>query len=451
MKTRIITACLAACVLPALAAAQSASEPSIQRLSLDAAVRLAIERNRQLLTARLQVNKAEEDLAVARTHRLPVFETQVKASQLVTPVSFAFPQGAFGDFPATGPIPATDTNVTVPRQPTYMVMSQVSQPLTQLVQIGLGIANAETSRDLERERVREQQLTLVNTVKRTYFAILQSESAIAAGRETMALYREIDRTVQDRLVQKVALKADSLDVQFQLAKEELAQVERQNTLASQKEQLNQLLGRDLRTAFDIDAVATISAFDVDLEAAERRAVANRPDVREAQLALKQAEIARRVSRAERIPEVSVALSYTSHFNIDVLPRNMAAAGVQLTWEPFDWGRKARDVAAKSYGVQQAKNGLHDAEDRAVLEINSRFRELNEKRALLRVAAMAQATSREKLRVKTNQYQLQAALLPDVLQVRADVASADDQYQQALLAFWTAKADFEQALGEDGTQ
>jgi outer membrane protein TolC len=451
MMTRIITACLAACVLPALAAAQSASEPSIQRLSLDAAVRLAIERNRQLLTARLQVNKAEEDLAVARTHRLPVFETQVKASQLVTPVSFAFPQGAFGDFPATGPIPATDTNVTVPRQPTYMVMSQVSQPLTQLVQIGLGIANAETSRDLERERVREQQLTLVNTVKRTYFAILQSESAIAAGRETIALYREIDRTVQDRLVQKVALKADSLDVQFQLAKEELAQVERQNTLASQKEQLNQLLGRDLRTAFDIDAVATISAFDVDLEAAERRAVANRPDVREAQLALKQAEIARRVSQAERIPEVSVALSYTSHFNIDVLPRNMAAAGVQLTWEPFDWGRKARDVAAKSYGVQQAKNGLHDAEDRAVLEINSRFRELNEKRALLRVAAMAQATSREKLRVKTNQYQLQAALLPDVLQVRADVASADDQYQQALLAFWTAKADFEQALGEDGIQ
>ena len=130
---------------------------------------------------------------------------------------------------------------------------------------------------------------------------------------------------------------------------------------------------------------------------------------------------------------------------------MAAAGVQLTREPFDWGRKARDVAAKSYGVQQAKNGLHDAEDRAVLEINSRFRELNEKRALLRVAAMAQASSREKLRVKTNQYQLQAVLLPDVLHVRAEVASSDDQYQQALLAFWTAKADFEQALGEDGIQ
>ena len=49
---------------------------------------------------------------------------------------------------------------------------------------------------------------------------------------------------------------------------------------------------------------------------------------------------------------------------------------------------------------------------------------------------------------TNQYQVQAALLPDVLKLRADVAGADDDYQQALMAFWTAKADFEQAVGED---
>ena len=68
--------------------------------------------------------------------------------------------------------------------------------------------------------------------------------------------------------------------------------------------------------------------------------------------------------------------------------------------------------------------------------------------MLSVAQMAQATSREKLRVKTNQYQVQAALLPDVLQLRAEQANSDDNYQQALLAFWTAKADFENAVGQE---
>jgi hypothetical protein len=36
----------------------------------------------------------------------------------------------------------------------------------------------------------------------------------------------------------------------------------------------------------------------------------------------------------------------------------------------------------------------------------------------------------------------------VLTLRAELAGADDDYQQARLAFWTAKVDFEQAVGED---
>ena len=51
-------------------------------------------------------------------------------------------------------------------------------------------------------------------------------------------------------------------------------------------------------------------------------------------------------------------------------------------------------------------------------------------------------------MKTNQFQIQAALLSEVLQVRAEVSDADDQRQQALLAFWAAKANLEHALGEE---
>ncbi len=43
---------------------------------------------------------------------------------------------------------------------------------------------------------------------------------------------------------------------------------------------------------------------------------------------------------------------------------------------------------------------------------------------------------------------QAALLKDVLLLQTALAEANDQYQKALLAFWTARADFEKALGGD---
>jgi len=444
----LLASCVLALGFPALAAAQPVSDASAERLSLDTAIRIAVENNRQLQSAVLQVRKADADVAAARTRRLPVFETELMASQLLTPVDFGFPQGAFGDYPGIGPIPSTDTTLSVPRQPTYYVSAQLSQPLSQLFRINLGIESAGTTRAIENERVRAERLSLINNVKRLYFAILQTASALAANDEAIALYRELGRTLQARVTQKVALRADALDVDFRLAQEQLEHTTRQNTLASQKEQLNQLLGRDVRTAFTVEEVSATLPVDVDVQAAQTRALETRPDVRQARLKVEQADLDRRMTKADRIPEISVGLSYISNFNIDVLPANFATVGVQLKWEPFDWGRRNHELAAKTLTVQQARLGVRDVEDRTVLEISSRFRALAEKRAMLNVAQMAQATAREKLRVKTNQYQLQAVLLPDVLQVRAELADTNDRYQQALLDFWAAKADYELAAGEE---
>ena len=74
--------------------------------------------------------------------------------------------------------------------------------------------------------------------------------------------------------------------------------------------------------------------------------------------------------------------------------------------------------------------------------------MTEAKALLQVAETAQSAVREKLRVRTNHDQIQAAMLSDVMQLRLELAAIDDRQQQALVAFWTARADFEQAVGEE---
>ena len=84
----------------------------------------------------------------------------------------------------------------------------------------------------------------------------------------------------------------------------------------------------------------------------------------------------------------------------------------------------------------------------LVDVSARFRKLQLARALVDVTRLAQETEIEKLRVATNQYQVKAALLKEVLQEQVAVADADNQYQQALLAFWIAKAEFEKALGNE---
>lgn len=138
-------------------------------------------------------------------------------------------------------------------------------------------------------------------------------------------------------------------------------------------------------------------------------------------------------------------------NIEGAPRNIATLALQLQWEPFDWGRRGRTVATKDLEIAQARNAVRDAEDRAVLEINASYRRVEEARSQMRVASATQEAARETARVRANQFRVQAVLLSDVLHAEADQANADNQYQQALLALWQARADYEHALGQEVTQ
>jgi outer membrane protein TolC len=87
-------------------------------------------------------------------------------------------------------------------------------------------------------------------------------------------------------------------------------------------------------------------------------------------------------------------------------------------------------------------------DQVVQEVDSTYRRLPEARELLLAAQAARDAEAEKLRNQMDAYSNQSILLSDLLQQQSSVANAEDQYRQALLAFWKARADFERALGEE---
>src|SRR5262249_61958534 len=109
------------------------------------------------------------------------------------------------------------------------------------------------------------------------------------------------------------------------------------------------------------------------------------------------------------------------------------------------------VAKKARATRQAKTAVRDTEDRPLLEINTQSRRLERARAELRAARLGQDAAREQARIRVAQYSTQAALFSDVLQAESSLADVDNQYQQALSSFWTARADFERALGEEVTR
>jgi len=117
-------------------------------------------------------------------------------------------------------------------------------------------------------------------------------------------------------------------------------------------------------------------------------------------------------------------------------------------DTFDWGRKKRQLAEKSKSIEQAENTLKETEDQILIEVGDKLRRLQQTQQALRVARLSQGAEREALRITQARYRVEAARLTEVLQSQAMLADANNQYQQALLSFWTAKAELEKAIGED---
>jgi outer membrane protein TolC len=61
---------------------------------------------------------------------------------------------------------------------------------------------------------------------------------------------------------------------------------------------------------------------------------------------------------------------------------------------------------------------------------------------------ARKAADEKLREVMDQFSKSVVLLRDLLEQQAAAANANQEYQQSVLAFWNAKANFEKALGEE---
>ncbi len=428
--------------------AQEREPRSVDVLGLDQAVAIALDSNRQLKIAALDVERAQQRVAEARTTRLPTFNTYVLAGELITSLDFTVRAGQFGTFSTIGPVPSTDTKINTPRRPAAFVTAQVAQPLSQLHQIGLSIRAQEVGTDIAREALRQTRQSIVDQVKHGYYAMLQTQSSLASAEHTLKYCEELDQVTDRYFVQKVVLKSDTLTVKAQVARARYQIVTLRDALTSQRESLNQLMGRDVWTEFSVQPVAGLTAFETDLDAARARALEERPEVRQARLKAKQASLDYSVQVSKYIPDISLSLNYLSTFNAEFLPKNVAMAGVLVNWEPFDWGRKGREAAEKALARQQADYSVREAEQSVLVDVSARLRKLQLARALVDVTRLAQETEIEKLRVVTNQYQLKAALLKEVLQEQVAAADADNQFQQALLAFWIAKAEFERALGDE---
>jgi len=415
-------------------------------LTLDEAVRLAKSNNRDLKVWGLDVGKQREALGEAKTHLYPRFDTSVLAAQLLTPIDFTIKKGQLGTFSGTGPIPGSDTNLHTPARPIAIASVTATQPLTQLIRIHLSIADQRLKVDAAQLSFDERGQKLTDDVRQSYYQVLQSQIQYESQQSTVKYLEELLQLTDRRFSQQAALKADRLSVKAEVAKATYQLTTIEDKLADSKEVLNHLLGRSVQTEFSVEPVAATVPEQDELSAARATALEHRPEVKLAANRVHQAELATKSEKTHYIPDVAIQASYVSPVNINFLPQNVGSVGALLTWQPWDWGEKRHKVRQAALAEKQAGLSAEDTQEQILLEVDSNFRHLREARAHLAVREALRDAETEKMRNQKEAYAQQSILLSDLLKQQSSLADAESQYHQAVLAYWSARADFQKTLG-----
>src|SRR5882757_1454027 len=410
-------------------------------LTLDQALMLARSKNRDLKQFGFDVGKQREALGEAKTHLYPRFDTSVLAAQLLAPLDFTIRKGQFGTFSGTGPIPGSDTDLHTPARPIAIASVTATQPLTQLIRIHLSIAD-------QRLKVGAAQLSFAQREQKLTDDVLQSQIRYESQQSMVKYLEELLQLTDRRFDQQSALKADRLSVKAELAKANYQLTTIEDTLADSKEALNHLLGRGVQTEFSVEPVPATFPEQEDLSAARATALEHRPEAKLAANRVRQAELSTKSEKTHYVPDIAIQASYFSPANINFLPQNIGMVGALLTWQPWDWGEKRHRVRQAALAEQQAGLSLEDTREQILLDVNSKFRHLREARSHLAVAEAIRDAEIEKMRNQKEAYSQQSILLSDLLKQQSSLADAESQYHQAVLVYWSARADFQKSLGEE---
>src|SRR5262249_24049847 len=187
---------------PVLAQTPEEASSTTRALTLDEAIQAAEANNRTIGVARLEREKALDQVQVARTYRLPTFSLIALGSLSLTRLGLTLARGSLGVSEDCGPTPGKTTTLGSPRRVGGIFFANDAQPLSQQYKIGLGIQLARVGVEAADEQIRSKRQSTVNEVRRLYYGILQAESGKKSLQATVDFLKQLDRDTNQNVAQR---------------------------------------------------------------------------------------------------------------------------------------------------------------------------------------------------------------------------------------------------------
>ena len=336
-------------------------------------------------------------------------------------------------------------------------MNQSGNTFSHTLKLGVSVFNraldaqieaAKYSRDGSGAALTEAAQTAKLTAATNYLSLIMSRNKVSVAEQTVRDYEEHLKNANLQYEVGIVSKSDVLATNTRLANAKTVLVEAKNAASLAEAKFNNHVGLPVSTpVVTADKELTYAPYGISLESAKSYGVAHRGAIVQAAMAVKSAE--ENVSRAAAsdIPVVSAdakrSMSGSQWAGNDNKSWSVRAT---LSWNLWDGGQSKANVSAAKASLEKAKEGYAQTIETVELQVQEAYLNLKAAEQKIQSTHAAVEAGQEDFRIKTLRYRSGVGTNVDVLDAETALATARNNYVDALYTYNLNMATLEKAMG-----
>jgi len=409
-------------------------------LTLEECIQLALQNKADVKIAHDQVRMADAQLEAAWGNFLPSVNFSLRGSRNVQGEGRRFFSGLEFTAPAsTREYYSSGLSLSQPIFTGGRLLNNRKYAMLNSQQADIGYANTK-----------EQ---VIMDVVSAYFQVLRAREFVRVYESTLESSQAQVDLVKERYNLGAVAQSDVYKAQTQAGNDRINLLQQQNTLATQKRNLNLMMGREPMTPVVLPEFDYTSPEIPDEETAQQQAVRTNRNLEQYRLDVEMSRANVAIARSSLMPSVSASFGYDrSGFLMADLYRELDknwsySLGVNLSVPIFNRLQTRTQMATRKYQLSTAQQRYQDAELSVKMQVDNLIQQLKTYNEIISLNEINLQSAEEDLRLAKERYNIGQATLLDVLDAQASLTNAQRILVYAKFDAKTQEAQLQAAMGE----
>lgn len=322
----------------------------------------------------------------------------------------------------------------------YNYSFSIEQPLYRGRSLVTGIELGKLDLELSEVTLTQTKNDIILAAHEAYYNLLKTrkfeEVAVQSVEERKAHLKDAKAFYKAGLIPK----NDMLQSEVLLAGAQIELIRAKNLSTMALAQLNTLLRRPVDTAIELEDILKYEPSDISWEEALQQAKQYRPELRQSEIAIEQADKNIILTRAPYLPAVSVSANYLKQGDDPLAqeypygPSEVKTALATMQWRFWAWGQGKDKMATARYNMKKAQENQNELLDNIILQVRGAYVDTLEAEYNIGVTEKAIEQAEEDFRINQSRYKAQLGTTTNVLDAQTRLSRAKIEYYNALYSY-----------------